>query len=145
MIKTLDDFKVYALAMELGEDVWNEVSKWNSFEKDTVGRQLVRASDSVAANLSEGLGRFHFKEAKNFSYYSRGSLFETKTWLTKAVNRNLISAVQFKGFQEKIDLIGRMLNSYINSIGNVQEPEPYYNHEFPMPEYPNAQCPMPNA
>ncbi len=70
----LEELKVYEQAMNLDEKVWNIVIKWNYFEKDTVGKQLVRAIDSVAANLSEGFGRFHYKEAKNFSYYSRGSI-----------------------------------------------------------------------
>lgn len=65
MITSLDDFKAYNLAMTLGEDVWKEVIKWGIFDKDTIGKQLVRACDSIAANLSEGLGRYHYKEAKN--------------------------------------------------------------------------------
>jgi four helix bundle protein len=51
------EMDVYKLSMEVGEKVWNIVSKWSYFEKDTVGKQLVRAIDSVAANLSEGFGR----------------------------------------------------------------------------------------
>ena len=86
----LEELQVYQLSMDMGEQIWNIVIKWNYFEKDTVGKQLVKAGDSVAANLSEGFGRYHYREAKNFSYYSRGSLYETKTWLTKAHNRKLI-------------------------------------------------------
>jgi four helix bundle protein len=78
MIHGLEEFKVYNLAMSLGEEVWASVDRWNCFQKDTVGKRLVRACDSIAANLSEGLGRYHFKEIKNFSYYSRSSLFELK-------------------------------------------------------------------
>ena len=106
------------MAMEIGEEVWNLVVKWNYFEKDTVGRQLVRAIDSVAANLSEGYGRYHFREAKHFGYYSRGSLFESKTWITKANNRNLIDDDSFQLLMDKLDSIGIKLNNYINSIGN---------------------------
>ena len=113
----LEELKVYQLSMELGEKVWNIVIKWDFFAKDTIGKQLVRAVDSIAANLSEGFGRYHFKEAKNFSYYSRGSLFETKTWLTKAYNRNLINKEDFQFFQTEINNIGVKLNNYINSIG----------------------------
>ncbi|MEA3499548.1 MAG: hypothetical protein U9R41_00785 [Candidatus Marinimicrobia bacterium] len=29
MIKSLDDFKVYQLAMDLGEEIWKIVVKWN--------------------------------------------------------------------------------------------------------------------
>ena len=118
MIKTLEDFKAYNLAMETGEQVWNIVKGWSFFEKDTVGKQLVRAVDSIAANLSEGLGRYHFKEAKNFAYYSRGSLFETKTWVAKASKRGLISEEQSAGLHESLESLGRMINRYINSIGS---------------------------
>jgi len=83
----IEDLKVYELSMDVGEKVWNIVNEWKHFEKDTIGKQLVRAADSVAANLSEGFGRYHFKEKKNFSYYSRGSLYETKPWIVKAKNK----------------------------------------------------------
>ncbi|MCU0415286.1 MAG: four helix bundle protein [Ignavibacteriaceae bacterium] len=113
----LEELQVYQLAMDLGESIWEIVIAWNSFEKDTIGKQLVRAADSVAANLSEGFGRFFYKENKQFCYYSRGSLYETKTWLTKAKNRKLIAVDQFESFTKDIDLIGKKLNSYIKSIG----------------------------
>lgn len=118
MIKTLDDFQVYQLSLDLGEDVWNIVLKWDYFCKDTIGKQLVRASDSIAANLSEGLGRYHYKETKNFSYYSRGSLFETKTWITKAKNRSLINETQFIEFTNTLEIIGIKINNYIKTLGN---------------------------
>jgi len=113
----LEDFKVYNLAMDLGELVYSEVKKWDYFDKDTVGKQLVRCCDSIAANLSEGLGRYHYKERKNFSYYSRGSLFETKTWLTKAKNRKLISEDVFCDLINKLETTGIKINNYIKTIG----------------------------
>jgi four helix bundle protein len=107
--------------MEVGEEVWDEVVRWKFFEKDTVGKQFVRAVDSIAANLSEGLGRYHFREAKNFSYYARGSLFETKTWITKAQTRNLISNEKSTEILDKLEVLGRMINAYIKSIGDTND------------------------
>jgi four helix bundle protein len=52
--------------------------------KDTIGKQLVKSTDSISAIISEGFGRYHFLENKNFCFYAHGSLFETKTWITKA-------------------------------------------------------------
>ncbi|RAW00248.1 four helix bundle protein [Pseudochryseolinea flava] len=121
MISRLEDFRAYNCAMELGENVWQVVTKWKYFDKSTIGQQLVTAVDSVAANLSEGLGRYHFRETKNLTYYSRGSLFETKTWLTKAHTRQLISDDQFVKFIETIELLGKMINSYIKTLGNFKE------------------------
>jgi four helix bundle protein len=113
----LEELQVYKLSMEIGEKIWTIVIKWDYFTKDTIGKQLVRAVDSIAANLSEGFGRYHFKENTNFSYYSRGSLYETKTWLIKAHNRKQISNEDFEVFLHQIDVIGVKLNNYINSIG----------------------------
>ena len=49
-----------------------------------MGYQLVRASDSIAANISEGYSRFQYKENRQFVFVARGSLYETKTFMKKA-------------------------------------------------------------
>lgn len=116
----IEELQVYQLSMVIAEKIWDIVDKWDYFNKDTIGKQLLRAIDSVAANLSEGFGRFHYKENINFCYYSRGSLFETKTWLTKANNRNLINNEDFLVFQDEIKTLGIKLNNYIKSIGNTK-------------------------
>jgi four helix bundle protein len=113
----LDDLEVYRIAMEIGDKVWEVVDNWNYFAKKTVGEQLVRAVDSIAANLSEGYGRFSYKENKNFCYYSRGSLMETKTWLIKTKSRKLINKDEFDEFISTLEFLHRKLNSYIRSIG----------------------------
>jgi four helix bundle protein len=38
------------------------VSTWNWFAKDTLGKQLVKAADSIAGNIAEGSGRGTAKE-----------------------------------------------------------------------------------
>lgn len=113
----LEELQVYQLSMEMAEKVWNIVIKWGFFAKDTIGKQIIKSADSVAANISEGFGRFFYKEAKQFGYYSRGFLFETKTWLTKAKSRSLITDEEYKTLSNDIKTIGIKLNNYINSIG----------------------------
>lgn len=115
----LEELRVYQSSMDLGEKTWNIVIKWDYFAKDTVGKQLVKAMDSVAANLSEGFGRFFYKEKKQFGYYSRGSLYEIKTFLIKAYNRKLISEKDNNEFMSEIKDIGIKLNNYITSIKNL--------------------------
>lgn len=117
----LEELKVYNLAMEMGEKIWAIVDGWNYFQKDTVGKQFVRASDSIASNLSEGYGRYHYREKKNFGYYSRGSLYETKTWIVKASNRKLITGTDFQSISSDLLTISKMLNGYIRSIGKSNE------------------------
>jgi len=109
----IEDLKVYERSMKLGEVIWTIVEGWTYYQKDTLGKQMVRAIDSVSANLSEGFGRYHYKETRHFNYFSQGSLFETKTWLTKAKNRKLISEEKFLFLMSEINAVGKMLNSYI--------------------------------
>lgn len=69
MIKDLDEFNTYQVAMKLGESVWDIVSKWNYFEKDTIGKQFVKTADSIAANLSEGLGKISLQRDEEFQLF----------------------------------------------------------------------------
>ncbi|KOH46012.1 four helix bundle protein [Sunxiuqinia dokdonensis] len=113
----LEELKVYQISMDLADEVHDLVTQWDHFYKYSTAQQLLDAADSISANISEGFGRFHFKDHKNFLYFSRGSLFETKTWLTKAYRRNLITEEKFNELIEKYNSLGIKLNNYINSIG----------------------------
>lgn len=116
----LDELLVYQLSMNIAEKIWEIVLHFDYFEKETVGKQMVKAIDSVAANLSEGFGRYFYKENKQFCYYSRGSLFETKTWINKSFNRNLIDEKNYLSIVSELEIIGVKLNNYINTIGKSQ-------------------------
>jgi four helix bundle protein len=124
----LDDLNVYKESMMIGDEVWNLVNQWDYFAKDTVGKQLVKSVDSISANISEGYGRFHYKENKQFCYYSRGSLTETSTWIKKAENRKLIEREKGVELTNKLERIHKMLNGYISSIGRA----PYKPKALPM-------------
>ncbi|MBW6459158.1 MAG: four helix bundle protein [Bacteroidales bacterium] len=113
----LEELEIYEISMNLGEKAWGCVSSWKYFEKDTLGKQLVRSADSIAANISEGFGRYHYADAKHFFYFARGSLFETKTWLKKAHSRQLIEESDYLTLQEQINRLGVKLNNFIKTTG----------------------------
>src|SRR5574338_519102 len=117
----LEDLEVYKVAMEIGEMVWEIVAKWEYFQKKTLGAQFVEAADSIALNISEGYGRFHFKENKNFCYYSRGSAKETLTAAEKARTRKLITEEEYLLLNQKLSLYFRLVFGYINSIGSSSD------------------------
>lgn len=112
----VEDLNVYQLAMEVGDEIYFIVEKWDKFQEWTTGKQLDDASDYIAANISEGYGRYFYKENRQFQYYSRGSQTETRTWLTKALNRSLIDIDKFKNLVQKLEFLAKMHNAYINSI-----------------------------
>lgn len=112
----LEDLEIYQPALETGEYIWKIVDKWEYFPKKTLGGRFVEAADSIAANISEGYGRYFYKDRKQFCNYSRGSLMETKTWVTKASNRQLISTEQFDSLIEKLKALPFKLNNYIKKL-----------------------------
>ena len=115
MVLKVEDLEIYQMAEDLSDRIWNICIKWDYFTKDTIGKQLVRAADSISANLAEGHGRYHFKDRLNFCYYARGSLEETKSWLSKAIRRNLITG-QKTEINKIMEILPKKLNAYISSI-----------------------------
>lgn len=112
----LEKLEIYSLSMEIGEIVWRYMEDWDNFQKNTIGKQLIRASDSIAANIAEGYGRYHYKDRLLFCYYSRGSMMETITWLKKSKTRNLITDNQYETLKSKILLFHLKLNTFIKKL-----------------------------
>jgi len=113
----LNDLEIYREAMEIGEAIWALVTKFDYFAKDTIGKQIVRSADSIAANISEGYGRFHYKENQKFCYYARGSAEETQTWIEKCVRRELTDRDTGREIHNRVETLKKRLNAYIKSIG----------------------------
>lgn len=66
----LEELEVYQESLIIAEEIWDMVSNWEYFQKDTIGKQIVKSSDSIGANISEGYGRFFHKENFQFCYYA---------------------------------------------------------------------------
>ena len=115
-IMKLEDMEIYNISMEIGDEIWFSVIEWENLAKYSIGQQIVRSADSIAANISEGYGRYHFKDRKNFMFYARGSHYETITWLTKARNRKIISNEFFEGIIVQMEKLGVKMNNYINTL-----------------------------
>src|SRR5439155_25310202 len=116
-----ENLKVYQLSEELADLVWKIAIKWNYFARDTVGKQLVRAADSVGANIAEGSGRGTYKENRRFVRTSRGSLHETQHWLRRAYRRELLTNDQVNKLKQIVDNLAPMLNGYVKSIGTSKK------------------------
>jgi four helix bundle protein len=113
------DLAVYQLAEELADAVWEIVRGWDVLARDTVGKQLIRAADSIGANIAEGCGRFSYQDNRRFVRIARGSLYETHHWLRRAFRRKLLTRPQIENLQPVIANLGPRLNAYLKSIGHT--------------------------
>lgn len=108
---------VYALAETLADAVWEVVSRWQPFPRDTVGKQLVRAADSIGANIAEGNARGSYQDNRRFVRIARGSLTEVQHWLRRAYTRGLLSDEDIDRLRVTLDEFSPRLNAYLKAIG----------------------------
>ena len=104
------DLAAYQRATKLADELWEQVHGWNSSARWSVGMQLVRAADSIGANIAEATGRWHPKDELRFLRVARGSLLETEHWITTAERRGLLEPAT----SERLDGIARPLSGLIN-------------------------------
>ena len=110
---SVKDIDCYKTAFNLGNLVWEIVNTWSYFEKETVGKQLVRSIDSVSANIAEGFGRFTKKDKIRFYQISKGSLQESIDWIQKSKERKLISEKEFNEILSYLNLLPKQINQLI--------------------------------
>jgi len=114
-----ETLRVYKLSEELADEIWKIVFRWNTFAKDTVGKQIVRSADSIGANIAEGTGRHNFLDNQRFVKIARGSLNETQHFLRRAFKRELLTPSDVKKLKPLVDNLAPQLNSYLRSIGRA--------------------------
>jgi four helix bundle protein len=112
---------IYKLSEKLADEIWRIVIHWNFFAKNTVGIQIVKAADSIGANIAEGSGRGTDPELRRFLRVSRGSLYETQHWLRRAYRRGLLSERQIGALVPLISELTPRLNAYLSSIGSLRK------------------------
>ena len=108
-----NDLSAYKISYELSNIVWDIVIRWSIFARDTVGKQYVKAVDSISANISEGFGRYNKKDKVHFCRYSFGSLKESMSWTEKSHYRNLLTEEQYVEIKGLLDQLPKEINSLI--------------------------------
>jgi len=109
----LNKLHLYQVAIELCDMAWELYEKFDWQIKKVIGDQFVRATDSVAANIAEGYGRYHYADKNKFYYNSRGSLLEGKHWVLLLYKRMLVDKENFDNYFKKANHCNIELNKII--------------------------------
>ena len=113
-MKEVYELDVYQLAEELSDKIWYAFDAWPKKVQYTIGYQIIKASDSIAANIAERYGRYTPADRTLFYRYARGSFEETKSWLRKLIRRKII-VDDTQEYTTLINELGPKLNAFINS------------------------------
>jgi len=122
-----EELRVYQLAEQLADRIWDMVQTWPILARDTLGKKIVRSADSIGANIAEGSGRGTYQDNRRFIRMARGSLYETRHWLRRAFRRKLLTSDQTELMKTMNDELGPKLNAYLRSIGTTNDKGPMTN------------------
>ncbi len=84
-----------------------------------LANQIQKAAVSVMANISEGFGRYSFKDSKQFFTMARGSVSEVQSHLYVMLDRKMISESSFKDIYEQATKTSKLINGLIRNV-NLQ-------------------------
>lgn len=123
MYVPIEDTEVCGRASELSDWIYRLVRQWDEFDRDTIGKQLVRAADSVGANLVEGDGRRSDVDSVRFFRYARSSAREARWWIRRAVARQIICPERGMELISELTICAKMTNGLIRfrSTAKVKE------------------------
>ena len=117
----IEEMDLFLRFEEVSDRVWEIVLEWNPVAIDTVGKQLVRASDSVGANLVEGDGRYSMPDSLNFFTIARASARETRLWIRRAIRRKLITLDKGEALISSLESSTRQLNRPVRYRRSAKE------------------------
>jgi|SRR3989339_111180 len=109
----LNDISAYKISFHLSNYIWNIVIRWDYLAKETVGKQYIRAADSISANIAEGFGRYTKKDKICFYRYSYGSIKESLDWNEKSKVRKLLNQDEYEFILKELQILPREINSLI--------------------------------
>lgn len=116
-----EDLECYEKALELMARVHELTRQFPADEKYDLVSQIRRSSKSVAANIAEGYGRYHYLDSLHSYSIARGELNET---LGHLINARVLGYVDEPQFQELYRL-GRaaeqLLNGYMAYVRRRRE------------------------
>src|SRR2546430_14685706 len=112
--QTFEDLEVYKGAREFRKAMYAVTRRLPDFEKYELGSQIRRAAVSLANNMAEGHGRFHYPDQIRFFLHSRGSLQELVDDLNTCLDENYLSSDQVAKEQARRVLI--LINGYLGYL-----------------------------
>lgn len=118
-IKSFTDLIVWQLAIELIKKIYKVTKDFPREEKYALISQIRDAALSVAANIAEGFGRYHFKDNIKFLYNARGSLYEVQSFIIIACELKYLNKNSKNELLTDIKDLGVKLNNYIGSLSRA--------------------------
>ena len=117
-IERFEDLIAWQEARKLVNLIY-DITQKSSFKDFGLANQIQKAAVSVMANISEGFGRYSFKDSKQFYTMARGSVSEVQSHLYVILDRKTIPENLFQDIYGQAIKTSKLINGLIRNI-NVQ-------------------------
>lgn len=113
MPETFEKLNIWIDASGLAIDIAKYAPQFPDFQRFGLSSQVLRSSNSIAANIAESQGRYTYQDKIRVLYIARGELFETISHLKIASELGYMDSNYFKVVVTKYYILLHSLNSYI--------------------------------
>jgi four helix bundle protein len=114
--RTFEDLEVYQVAREFRKKMYAVTRQLPEFEEFELASQIRRAAISLANNMAEGHGRYHFAEQVRFFLASRGSLQELVDDLNICADENYLAAEKIEALKGEAWRVLGLINGYLRYL-----------------------------
>lgn len=121
-MNSFEELEVWKKARELRLFVFSVAKNFPQAERYGLTSQIKRSSRSIANNIAEGFGRFHFQENIQFCRQARGSLTETLDHMIIAYDEQIVSESVLAEFRTLYGSCMKLLNGYIAYLVKAKQP-----------------------
>lgn len=114
----LREMSIFTESEEISDLIWRDVSLWDEFSRDTIGKDLVNSMDAINTNIAESYSHKSRQGRMHYLYSARGPLFRTLILLEKAVRRELCEAEEIALGLERLM---PQINQYIETAEHMAD------------------------
>lgn len=123
-VEDFTDLEVWKLAHQVRLNVYKFTKLLSKEERYNRVEQMRRAGSSIASNIAEGFGRYHYQENIQFCRQARGSLDELRDNVIAAKDLNQAPASECEKLWHLLIQCRRLLNGYIRYLKNQKARNP---------------------
>ena len=137
-ISTFEDLEVYRVARVFRKAMYGVVKRLPEVERFGLASQIRRAAVSLANNIAEGHGRYHYLDQIKFMLHSRGSLEELLDDLNVCEDEQYLLGEEIASLKEDGWRVRQLIDGYVRYLrqqtiarsgSSVREDSPLYDEE----------------
>lgn len=115
-MRSFRDLEIWQEAHALRLVIYKVSSKFPKEEKYNLTSQIRGSSSSVADQIAEAHGRYHYADKTRVLYQSRGEAEETRSQLSLAFDLGYLNGKVFNHLDSRYNNLCMRINRYISSL-----------------------------